>query len=89
MDYRHSAAQISAYTAAMILVEGLKRAGRDLSRDRLVQELEGLTEFQSGLMPAISYNHTRRIGALGGYVVALDLGSRKLETTSRWIALDE
>lgn len=89
MDYRHSAAQISAYTAAMILVEGLKRAGRDLSRDRLMQELEGLSEFQSGLMPAISYNHTRRIGALGGYVVALDLGSRKLETTSRWIALDE
>jgi len=89
IDYLHSTAQISAYTAAMILAEGLKRAGRDLSRDRLVQELERLSEFQSGLMPAISYNHTRRVGALGGYVIALDLGSRKLGATSQWIALGE
>ncbi len=89
IDYRHSAAQISAYTATMILVEGLKRAGRDLSRERLVQELEGLTDFRSGLMPPISYNQTRRVGALGGYVLVLDPENRKLSPTGKWIALDE
>jgi ABC-type branched-subunit amino acid transport system substrate-binding protein len=87
IDYRHSAAQISAFVAARILVEGLKRAGRDLSRDRLVNELEGLADFQPGLMPPISYNATRRIGALGGYVVALDLEKKQFGQASKWIEL--
>ena len=87
IDYRHSTAQISAFVAARILVEGLKRAGRDLSRDRLVNELEGLSDFQPGLMPPISYNATRRIGALGGYVVALDLERKGFGKTSKWISL--
>jgi len=87
IDYSHSTAQISAFVAAKILVEGLKRAGRDLSRDRLVDELEGLADFQPGLMPPISYNATRRMGALGGYVVALDLQLREFGTASKWIEL--
>jgi len=87
LDYRHSAAQISAYVAAMIMLEGLKRAGKDLSRDKLVSELEGLSDFQPGLMPAISYNTTRRIGALGGYVVVLNLQQDTFGKTSKWIAL--
>ena len=87
IDYRHSTAQISAFVAAKVLVEGLKRAGRDLSRDRLVTELEGLSDFQSGLMPPISYNATRRIGALGGYVVALDLQLKGFADASKWIEL--
>lgn len=89
IDYRHSTTQISAFVAAKILVEGLKRAGRDLSRERLVRELEGLSDFQPGLMPPISYNATRRIGALGGYVVALDLGEKKLSPAGKWIGLEQ
>lgn len=88
IDYRYSAAQISAYSAALVLVEGLKRAGRDLSRERLVRELEGLTDFRTGLMPPISYNPRRRVGALGGYVLALDPGQRKLSPSSKWIELE-
>ena len=87
LDYRHSTAQISAFVAAKVLVEGLKRAGRDLSRARLVSELEGLSDFQPGLMPPISYNATRRIGALGGYVVALDLQQKGFGGASKWIEL--
>ena len=40
LDYRHSTAQISAFVAAKVLVEGLKRAGRNLSCERPVSELE-------------------------------------------------
>ena len=86
-DYRHSTAQISAFVAAKVMVEGLKRAGRDLSRERLVRELEGLTDFQAGLMPPVSYNATRRIGALGGYVVRLDIGNKGFDEPSKWIAI--
>ncbi len=88
LDYRHSVAQMSAFTAATVLVEGLKRTGRDLSRRRLMAVLEEMDEFEPGLTPAITYNTTRRIGALGAYVVAADREG-KAGTESQWIALDE
>lgn len=86
-DYRHSTQQIAAYVAAMVLAEGIKRAGRALSREKLVVELEHLSGFQPGLMPSLSYSTNRRIGALGGYVVELDLKQKKFGTTSKWIQL--
>jgi ABC-type branched-subunit amino acid transport system substrate-binding protein len=85
--YQHSSAQISSYVAAMVLVEGLKRAGRDLSREKLITALEGLADFQPGLMPPISYNRRRRIGALGGYVMELDLEQKKFGAASNWVSL--
>lgn len=88
LDYMHSNAQLSAYGAAMILAEGLKRSGRGLSRERFVAELEGLTDFRTGLTPPISYNPTRRIGALGGYVLALDPADRRLSPTGSFINLE-
>jgi ABC-type branched-subunit amino acid transport system substrate-binding protein len=46
------------YTAGILfaepLVEGIKRAGRDLTRERLVKELEGLKDFK-GIGGRISY----------------------------------
>jgi len=36
------------------LVEALKRSGRDLTRERLVKELEGLTDFQ-GISSKVNY----------------------------------
>lgn len=87
IDYRFSAAQISAYVAAEVLVESLKRAGRALSREKLLTALESLSDFQPGLMPPISYNRSRRIGAFGGYVVRLDLQNHKFGEASNWISL--
>jgi ABC-type branched-subunit amino acid transport system substrate-binding protein len=68
----HLAAQISAYSSTKILLEGLRRAGRELNRERLLSSLEGLFEFSTGLTPPITYNRNRRIGALGAYVVAVE-----------------
>jgi hypothetical protein len=87
IDYRHSTQQISAYVAAMVLAEGIKRSGRELSREKLVVALEHLSDFQPGLMPTLSYAPSRRIGALGGYVVELDLKEKKFGTASKWIQL--
>ncbi|MDH3378515.1 MAG: ABC transporter substrate-binding protein, partial [Gammaproteobacteria bacterium] len=88
LDFAYSRAQISAFTAAQVMAEALKRAGRALSREHLITALEGLNEYRPGLMPAISYTSTRRIGALGGYVVALDLPNRRFGPPSKWIPLE-
>jgi len=84
---KHLAAQISSYSAAKVLVEGLKRTGKDLSREKLIQTLEELFEYRTGLTPAITYGPNRRIGAMGSYVVTIDLKQRKFVPASNWIAI--
>ncbi|MFZ2648641.1 MAG: ABC transporter substrate-binding protein, partial [Burkholderiaceae bacterium] len=74
----HRAWQISAYAAAILLVEGLKRTGRDLSRRKLIATLETVQGFDTGLIPRLSYNADRRIGAMGAYLVAVDLEHKGL-----------
>jgi ABC-type branched-subunit amino acid transport system substrate-binding protein len=81
----HLAAQLSAYSAAKVLVEGLKRAGRDVSREKLVGTLEGFAGFTTGLTPALTYGPNRRIGALGAYVVTIDLEKRQFQQASPWV----
>ena len=84
---RHNVAQISAYTSAVGLVEGLKRAGKQLNRAKLVTALEGLYRFESGLTPAISYAANRRIGVLGAHIVAVDLKQKQFKPVGQWIEL--
>ena len=84
---RHNVAQISAYTASVVLVEGLKRAGKQLNRAKLVTALEGLYRFESGLTPAISYSANRRIGVLGAHIVAVDLKQKQFKPVGQWIEL--
>lgn len=88
MGMKQLPAQFSAYGAMRVLEEGLKRAGRDLSRARFVAALENLFSFESGVMPSISYGPNRRIGALGAHIVAVDLGSHQFKPTGRYIRLD-
>lgn len=86
LSTRHQVAQLSAYSAAKILVEGIKRAGRDLSRDKLIAVLEGLYEFDTGLTPRITYGRNRRIGAMGAYIVTIDLQNTRFVPVGGWIA---
>jgi ABC-type branched-subunit amino acid transport system substrate-binding protein/cytochrome c553 len=81
----HAAAQASAFAAAKILVYGLQRAGKNLSRERLVTSLEGLYEFDTGLMPLITFGPNRRIGALGAYVVTVDPEKKLFPASVEWM----
>jgi len=74
----HLPVQQAAYAASLLLVEGLKRTGRDLSRRKLVATLETVRGFDTGLVPPLSYNADRRIGAMGAYLVAVDLAQKRL-----------
>ena len=84
----HAAAQASAIAAAKILVYALEKAGKDLSRERLVTTLEGLYEFDTGLMPRITFGPNRRIGALGAYIVTIDPEKKLFPASVEWIAAD-
>jgi len=88
LESTHAAAQASAIAAARILVHALELCGKDLSRERLVTALEGLYEYDTGLMPKITFGPNRRIGALGAYVVTIDTQKKLFPASVEWVAVE-
>ena len=82
---RHVPSQLMAFAAARIFTEALKRAGRDLSREKLITALEGFYDYQTGVTPNITFGPNRRVGATGGYVVSIDPAKRKFVSASGWV----
>ena len=82
------ASQITALCSVKVLTQGLKLAGRAVTREKLVRALEGLYDFDTGLMPRIGFGPDRRIGALGSYIVTLDLDKKQFRPVSGWLRLD-
>jgi hypothetical protein len=81
---RHPAFQLWAFRAARTLVEGLRLSGRQLSREKLLQSLADLNDFDPGVGPRIAFEPSRRMGALGAYVVGIDF-ARKTFTAGEWL----
>ena len=81
----HIAAQVSAFAAAKMLVEALKRVGKDLTREKLIEALEEFHGYSTGLTPPITYGPNRRIGAMGAYIVAIDLKEKTFVPVSGWV----
>lgn len=73
LDGRQALLQVGAWCSMVLLEEGLKRAGRDASRDKLVTVLESLHDVQTGLTPPLSFGPGRRQGMAGAHVVTLEL----------------
>lgn len=84
----HQPAQVSAYASLLVLEEALKRAGRDLSRAKLIGALENLFSFETTVTPAVSYGPSRRVGAMGGYVVAVDPAAHNFKPASGYIRIE-
>ncbi|HSL81860.1 MAG TPA: ABC transporter substrate-binding protein [Thermoanaerobaculia bacterium] len=77
--------QLAAMASAEVLFEGLERAGRDLTREGLVEALEGLYDYDTGLVPPVTYGPSRRIGALGAHILAFDEGRGAFRPTGEWV----
>ena len=86
LDPAQPARLLAVLASAKVLTEGLRRAGQQLGRERFVVALSSMYGFQTGLTPPISYSPTRRIGALGAYVVKLDLKNKTFAPVDSWIA---
>jgi branched-chain amino acid transport system substrate-binding protein len=53
---------IYGYQAAITLVEGLKKAGKDLTRAGLIKALESFNKFDNGIMAPITWGPNLRAG---------------------------
>ena len=68
------------------MVEGLKRAGRNLTVDTFVKAMEGIKDFQ-GIGPKIDYGPNQRQGARSMFL-AKALAGGKVEQLSDWITAE-
>jgi ABC-type branched-subunit amino acid transport system substrate-binding protein len=75
--YRFSE-QWAALAGAKILVEGLKRSGRNLDREALIKSLEELSNFDTGFAPSLSYGPNRRAGNERVQIMEVDFKNRTL-----------
>ncbi|MCU0122225.1 ABC transporter substrate-binding protein [Pseudomonas sp. B2M1-30] len=74
---QHAVLQVGAYASMLLFSEGMKQAGRDASREKLVAALEGLHDFDTGLTPRLNFGPGRRLGLSGAHVVTVDLPDQR------------
>jgi ABC-type branched-subunit amino acid transport system substrate-binding protein len=75
----HRLVQISAYCAAKILVEAMARAGKNVTREKLILSLEQMRDFRTGLLPGITFGANRRVGSFKAEIVCVDLASHSFQ----------
>ncbi|WP_437768948.1 ABC transporter substrate-binding protein [Sorangium sp. So ce281] len=77
--------QASAYVAAQIAIEALKRAGAHATREGLIAALERLRDFDAGPAPPVTFARNRRTGVLGASLLWMDPTSDTAVRASEWI----
>lgn len=82
--HRLPAIQAPAYAAGCAAVEALRRAGRDLDRERLVEALVAIQRFSTGVMPPLSFGPRQRHGVWHSRVLRVDAQGRGFEPESGW-----
>ncbi|MNF26602.1 hypothetical protein D3C76_399660 [compost metagenome] len=74
---QHAVLQVSAYCSMLLLSEGLKRAGRDVSRQSLIEAVESLHDFDTGLTPQLNFGPGKRLGLSGAHIVRVQLPEQR------------
>ena len=64
---------LEGFVDAMVLVEGLKRAGKDVTREKLIESIESIHSMDMGLGPklTVSYSATDHKGFKGVYATVV------------------
>ena len=70
---------VQGWTTAKVFVEALERTGRDLTRDRFLQQIESITNFDTGgLSPAISFGPNDHEGVTAARFYRYDFESKSI-----------
>jgi hypothetical protein len=64
--------QFAALAGAELMVDALRRAGRELTREGFLAALDGIRHFKTGLVPPLSFSSTRHIGSTGAWIAPVD-----------------
>ena len=76
--------QMAAFTGVKLLEEGLRLAGRDLTRKSAISGLEEI-QFNTGIFGVISYKPGNHTGDTGVFLVRPDEASGNFVPVSKWM----
>jgi branched-chain amino acid transport system substrate-binding protein len=73
------------YTFGRLVVEGVERAGSDLTRERFIDAMESLKDWDAGgVMPNVSFSATNHHAQRAGFICEMQGG--RLVALTDWIA---
>ena len=75
------------YFYAKLFVEGLKRAGKDVTRESYIAALEGIKDWQNGMIPAVSFSESNHLAQNSGFMV--EVQKSVFRPISDWLTLKE
>jgi ABC-type branched-subunit amino acid transport system substrate-binding protein len=73
------------YFYAKLFVEGLKGAGKNLTRESYIAALEGIKDWQNGIIPAVSFSATNHSAQNSGFMV--EVQKEVFRPISGWLTL--
>jgi len=73
------------YFYAKLFVAGLQRAGRDLTRESYIAAIEGIKNWENGIIPPVSFSATDHVAQDSGFMVEVQKGV--FRPISGWITL--
>jgi branched-chain amino acid transport system substrate-binding protein len=75
------------YYYAKLFVEGLQRAGKNLTRESYIAALEGIKDWENGITPPVSFSATDHLAQDSGFMVEVQKGV--FRPISGWITLKD
>ncbi len=78
---------LSGWTEAQILAEGLRRAGKDLTRESFLKAMDSMTDYKDSILPTISYTADDHAGTKTGYFQKADFKGGKWVTFTGWLSV--
>jgi len=77
---------IFGYFYAKLLAEALQRAGKDITREKLIKTLEGIKNWESGIISPVSFSETDHEAQKDGFMV--EVKGNVFKPISGWISLE-
>ncbi|MCL4394396.1 MAG: ABC transporter substrate-binding protein [Chloroflexi bacterium] len=78
---------LSGWAEAQILTEGLRRAGKNLTRESFEQAMDQMKDYKDSILPTISYSPTDHGGTKTAYFQKADSKSGKWVTFTDWMSV--
>jgi ABC-type branched-subunit amino acid transport system substrate-binding protein len=77
---------IFGYFYAKLFVESLQRAGKDVTREKLIRTLESMKNWENGIIPPVSFSADNHAAQENGFMV--EVNNNVFQPISGWLSLE-
>ncbi len=78
---------LSGWVEAQVLTEGLRRTGKDLTREKFEQTMDQLKDYTGSILPMVSYSPTDHAGVKTAFLQKADANTKKWVSFTDWMSV--